>query len=156
MGRAVTSAQARRSPKDDMAKQIEYNSAGRALRALADPRRAAVSSGYFKDSRGDIFLGVSTPLLRKLAKDFKEMPLPHVRKLMQSRIHEERSLANEIMRLQFTGGDAQQQKRVFEFYVRNLRLVREWDSVDGSAPYIAGPYLLQRDKKLLYELARST
>src|SRR5438132_1164088 len=84
MGRAVTSAQARRSPKDDMAKQIEYNSAGRALRVLADPRRAAVSSGYFKDSRGDIFLGVSTPLLRKLAKDFRAMPLPHLRWLCGS------------------------------------------------------------------------
>jgi len=138
-----------------MAKQIEYNSAARALLGLADPRRAEVSRGFFRDSSGDVFLGVSTPLLRKLAKDFKELPLSHVRKLMKSRIHEERSLANEILRLKFTEGNAQEQGKIFEFYVKNLPLIREWDSVDGTAPYIAGPYLLHRDKKLLYELARS-
>ena len=138
-----------------MTKPIEYNSATKALRALADPRRAIVSRGFFKDSGGDVFLGVSMPALRKLARVFKDMPLPHVRKLMQSRIHEERSLANEILRLKFSKGEAQEQKKVFDFYVKNLRLIREWDSVDGTAPYIAGPYLLDRDKSLLYQLARS-
>jgi 3-methyladenine DNA glycosylase AlkD len=74
---------------------------------------------------------------------------------MQSRIHEERSLANEILRIKFRKSDPQDQKRIFEFYVKNRKFIREWDGVDGSAPYIIGPYLLDRSKKLLYDLVRS-
>jgi 3-methyladenine DNA glycosylase AlkD len=33
--------------------------------------------------------------------------------------------------------------------------MRDWDEVDGSAPYIAGLYLMHRDKAVLYELVVS-
>lgn len=138
-----------------MAKHLEYTSAARALRAHADPARAATFRTFFKDGAADFFLGVRTPVLRRLAKDWRELPLSDVKKLMQSGIHEERSLANEILRLKFSKGDEREQKRIFDFFLRNRKLIREWDGVDGSAPYIAGPYLLKRDKKVLYELARS-
>jgi 3-methyladenine DNA glycosylase AlkD len=138
-----------------MAKQLEYTSAAKALRIHADPVRSATYRSFFKDSGTDHFLGVPTPVLRRLAKDFCGMPLKEVRKLMQSGIHEERSLAAEILRLKFRGGDDRQQKQIFDFYLRNKKLIREWDGVDGTAPYIAGPYLLNRDKQVLYELARS-
>ncbi len=138
-----------------MAKHLEYISAAKALRAHADPVRSASYRSFFKDSRNDHFLGIPTPVLRRLAKDFCEMPLKEVRKLIQSGIHEERSLANEILRRKFRGGDESRQKQIFDFYLRNKKLIREWDGVDGTAPYIAGPYLLNRDKQVLYELARS-
>jgi 3-methyladenine DNA glycosylase AlkD len=99
---------------------------------------------------------VSTPRLRAVAREYWQLPLKDIRKLMQSRIHEERSLANEILCIQFRKGDEQQQKKIFDFYVENRRFIREWDGVDGTAPYIVGPYLLNRSKKLLYELARSS
>jgi 3-methyladenine DNA glycosylase AlkD len=139
-----------------MAKHLEYISAAKALRAHADPVRSASYRSFFKDSRNDHFLGIPTPVLRRLAKDFCEMPLKEVRKLMQSGIHEERSLANEILRRKFRGGDERRQKQIFDFYLRNKKLIREWDGVDGTAPYIAGPYLLNRDKQVLYALARSS
>jgi len=94
-------------------------------------------------------------MLRTIAKDFWSMPLADVRRLMQSRIHEQRSLANEMLRLKFSKGSPQQQQEVFSFYIRNRRFISSWDCVDGSAPYIVGCYLLHRNKKLLYQLAAS-
>lgn len=133
----------------------ECTRAGRELRKQANPAKAAVYRWYFKDSAGDIFLGVTVPLLRRTAKDFREMPLADIKRLMASRIHEERLLGNEILRIKFRKSDAEGQEKIFRFYVKNRKLVRGWDSVDGSAPYIVGAYLLGRNKKLLYELARS-
>ena len=74
---------------------------------------------------------------------------------MQSTVHEERSLANEILCSQFQKASEAGQTRIFDFYIRSRRLIRDWDAVDGSAPYIVGPWLLDRDKAILYELARS-
>ena len=136
-------------------KRTDYAGAARALRACANSAKAAVYRGFFKDTAGETFLGVTTPMLRTIAKDFWSMPLADVRRLMQSRIHEQRSLANEMLRLKFSKGSPQQQQEVFSFYIRNRRFISSWDCVDGSAPYIVGCYLLHRNKKLLYQLAAS-
>lgn len=136
-------------------KTVNYHGASRALRAFRDPQKAASSHKYFKDTAGDIFLGVPTPVQRQIARKFQDMPLAEVRRLMQSRTHEERSLANEVLRLKFQKGSSQQQEAVFRFYIKNRGLISSWDCVDGSAPYIVGCHLLKREKKLLYQLAVS-
>jgi 3-methyladenine DNA glycosylase AlkD len=102
-----------------------------------------------------VFLGVTTPLLRGLAREFMLLPLNDVRRLMQSRVHDEQSLGVAILRRRFEKGSEAEQETVFRFYVRHRRLVCSWDAVDDSAPNIVGPYLLERNKKLLYQLARS-
>ncbi len=84
------------------------------------------------------------------------LPLPDVRKLMHSNMHCERSLAHAVLRLRFEKSPAPEQKIIFDFYVKNRIAIRTWDGVDDSAPYIVGPYLLKRSKKLLYQLARSS
>ncbi|HWF03181.1 MAG TPA: DNA alkylation repair protein, partial [Candidatus Angelobacter sp.] len=134
---------------------IGYTKAAAALREHADAGKAAISRGFFKDTGDDVFLGVRTPQIRRLAREFHALPLTDIRKLMHSIIHEERSLAHDILRLRFEKGNDQQQKQIFDFYIRNRSAIRTWDGVDDSAPYIVGRYLLARDKKLLYELARS-
>jgi len=133
-----------------------YKKAVLALRAHADPRKAQISRGYFKDAGEDVFLGVNSPTIRKLSRQFYLLPLPGVRKLMGSRVHEERSLAHAILRLKFEKRPAAEQSKIFDFYIENRAAIRSWDGVDDSAPYIVGPYLLERNKKLLYQLARST
>ena len=137
------------------ARTIGYTKAARALRKHADPAKAAVFRGYFKNPGEQVFLGVTTPILRGLAREFMLQPLKDVRRLMQSRVHEEQSLAYAILRRRFEKGSGAEQERIFRFYVRNRRLVSSWDAVDDSAPNIVGPYLWERDKKLLYQLARS-
>ena len=127
----------------------------KALTGNADPKKSLLHRSYFTNSADDIFLGVTTPTLRRLAKDFAHLGLADIRLLLRSKIHDERSLANEILRLQFQKATEKGRQRIFDFYIRNLQLIREWDGVDGSAPYIVGPWLLDRDKAILYELARA-
>jgi len=129
--------------------------ARQALHQLSDPDRARTQRGFFKNSGEDIFLGVPTPSLRRIAKEFAQLPLSDIRRLMQSSVHEERSLANEILCRQFQKASEAGQKKIFDFYIRNRKLIREWDAVDGTAPHIVGPWLLDRDKAILYELVLS-
>jgi 3-methyladenine DNA glycosylase AlkD len=131
------------------------DAARNALAAQADPKKSQVHRSFFTNSVDDIFLGVPTPTLRRLAKDFAHLSLTDIRRLLRSKIHDERSLANEILRAQFLKAAEKDRHKIFDFYIRNLQLIREWDGVDGSAPYIVGPWLLDRDKTILYELARA-
>lgn len=128
--------------------------ARKSLRAHADPQKARVHRTFFKQTT-EIFLGVSTPKLRRIAREFQELRLRDVRELMGSSIHDERSLAHAILVLKFRKGDETIQAEIFEFYIRNRKFISSWDGVDDTAPYIAGPYLLNRNKKLLYQLARA-
>lgn len=140
-----------------MARTPGYTKAARALRAHADPKKAKVYRWYFKHVDDDVFLGVTTPILRQVAHEFHLLSLADVRTLMRSGIHEERSLACAILRRRYERGSDVEQEKIFQFYVRNRRLVRSWDTVDDSAPNIVGPHLLyhRRERKLLYQLARS-
>ena len=133
---------------------ITLASARKALHALANPRKAAVHRGFFKKT-DDAFLGVTTPQIRVLARQFETLPLSALRELMKSSIHDERSLAHAILVRQFRAGDERLQKQIFDFYMRNRKYIRSWDGVDDSAPYIVGPYLLRRNKAILHKLARS-
>src|SRR5579863_605932 len=134
--------------------KLTMPNARKALRALADPRKARVHRGFFKET-DDIFLGVTSPQIRQLARQFQSLPLNALRELMKSHIHDERSLAHAILVRKFQAGDARAQEKIFHFYMRNRKYIHSWDGVDDSAPYIAGPYLLHRSKAILHELARS-
>jgi 3-methyladenine DNA glycosylase AlkD len=93
--------------------------------------------------------------MRRVARQFRELAMHDVRKLMLSRVHEERSLAHAILRWKFEKGSEQEREKIFNFYIRHRNSIHSWDGVDDSAPYIVGAYLLERDKSLLYQLARS-
>jgi DNA alkylation repair enzyme len=134
---------------------IVYTKAVRALRSHSNPERARVYRWYFKDPGQDAFLGVSTRDMRRVAREFRELPMPDVRRLMRSRVHEERSLAHAILRWKFERGGEAEREKIFRFYLRHRGTIHSWDGVDDSAPYIVGPWLLDRDKSLLYQLAQS-
>lgn len=134
--------------------RVTLAQARKALRAFADPRKARVHRGFFKETK-DSFLGVATPQIRVLAREYQRLSLGELRALMKSRIRDECSLAHAILVRQFRAGDARAQKCIFDFYMRNRKYIHRWDGVDDSAPYIVGPYLLHRDKRILYQLARS-
>jgi 3-methyladenine DNA glycosylase AlkD len=134
--------------------RITLAEARKALRALGNPHKARVHRRFFKET-DDIFLGVTTPQIRLLARQYQSLTLGALRELMKSRVRDERSLAHAILVRRFRAGDARAQKRIFDFYMRNRKYIHSWDGVDDSAPYVVGPYLLHRDKKILLKLARS-
>ncbi|WP_407081600.1 DNA alkylation repair protein [Marinitoga aeolica] len=100
---------------------------------------------------GDEFLGLTVPIQRKIAKKYKNLPLEDVEKLLQSKYHEHRLTALYILILNFK----KLKEEVIDVYLRNLDIVNNWDLVDSSAPYLLGPYLEDKDRSILYELAKS-
>ena len=130
------------------------------LRRLGNKERAEVSRRYFKTGpgeygEGDIFLGIPVPELRKLAKTYRHLALKDTTKLLQSPIHEERLLALLILIHIFPAGDESIKKEIFDLYLNNTRYINNWDLVDASAQYIAGAFLVHKNKKVLYRLAKS-
>jgi 3-methyladenine DNA glycosylase AlkD len=51
--------------------------------------------------------------------------------------------------------DANIQKKIYKFYIKNSKRINNRDLVDLSAPNIVWNYLLHQDKSILYTLAKS-
>lgn len=130
------------------------------LRALADPQRAVGVARFFKTGpgeygAGDRFLGISVPVLRKLAREYQDLGTAEVLKLVTSTWHEERLLALFILVRQFQRGDQAARAAVYRAYMAHRKHVNNWDLVDSSAEHIVGAYLRDRDRRVLLRLARS-
>jgi 3-methyladenine DNA glycosylase AlkD len=126
-----------------------------ALLSYSDKTFAASKAIFFKNCKADIFLGVRAVAIRKIAKEYVTLEFPDLITLLQSDVHEERSLGNAILCRRYQKASENQKEEIFHFYIQNRHHIRDWDGVDDSAPYIVGPYLLDKDKSLLYQLARS-
>jgi 3-methyladenine DNA glycosylase AlkD len=57
--------------------------------------------------------------------------------------------------LQFEKADETDQKNIFNFYLKNIKYVNNWDLVDQSAYEIVGAYLVDKPRNILYKLAES-
>lgn len=132
----------------------------RALRCEATEARAIASQRYFRTGpgeygEGDVFLGVTMPAQRVVARTFAALPLAQTLTLLRSKVHEERMTALLILVGQFRGADARVRAEIVRAYLANTRFVNNWDLVDTSAPQLLGAWLLDRDRKALRKLARS-
>ncbi len=130
------------------------------LRRAASPAKAAVLQRFFKTGKGeygegDVFLGVTVPEQRRLARRFSSLELPAIAELLNSRVHEERLTALLILVNRFAKAAPAERRRIYGFYMRHRQRVNNWDLVDSSAPYIVGPYLEGRGTAVLERLARS-
>ena len=131
------------------------------LRAAATRERAEGATRYFKTGpgqygEGDKFLGVTTPHLRKLAREGEALKPADVRKLLTSEWHEERSLGLLILVRQFERGDQAARDKIYDLYLRHTRHINNWDLVDCSAPQIVGGHLASRSRTPLRQLAKSS
>jgi 3-methyladenine DNA glycosylase AlkD len=135
---------------------MTYNQVLKDLKSLGNPEKAAFVARYFKTGNGqygegDIFLGLKVPETRSIAKKYKELPLKEIEKLLKNKIHEARQCGLMIMDLQYPKNPDQ----IYNLYMANLSAINNWDLVDGSAPYIVGPHLLNKDHEVLFEMAKS-
>jgi len=56
----------------------------------------------------------------------------------------------------FSQSDAQSKERIYKAYLANTRFINNWDLVDLSAPSIVGGFLIDKNRKVLYGLAKSS
>lgn len=127
---------------------------------LANPQKAKKLQRFFKTGKGDygegdIFLGATVGEQRNVAKKFKEIELTKLTPFMQSKIHEERLVALLILVQKFEKGNEAEKEKIYKFYLKNLQGINNWDLVDLTAPKIIGTWLLDKDRFLLFKLAKS-
>ena len=131
------------------------------LKKISNPTKAEFLQGYFKTGsgeygEGDIFIGVTVPLTRSVARKFRQLPMEETLILLKSPIHEERLLAIFILVEQFHKSEETGRKEIFTAYLNHCRYVNNWDLVDSSARQIVGSFLKGKNKSLLIKLASSS
>jgi 3-methyladenine DNA glycosylase AlkD len=132
----------------------------KALKAAANPERAAFSAHYFKTGKGeygegDLFLGITVPERRKISLQHRNLPLADIRSLLNSRFHEYRAAALDILVAQYRRDDEKQRAQIVRFYLANTHRINNWDLVDGSCRHILGEHLKTNPRAVLDKLARS-
>ena len=134
-----------------------------ALQELSIPGKAEIMQAFFKTGKGeygegDVFIGVTVPDQRSVAKEFySKISLEELGELLSSKIHEHRLTALLILVHQFEKTkDKIKQKEIIDFYLKHTKHINNWDLVDTSCYKILGRYCFEnQDSKLLEKLSDS-
>ncbi|MEI6591524.1 MAG: DNA alkylation repair protein, partial [Actinomycetes bacterium] len=134
---------------------------------LANPTHAQPLQRFFKTgpgqyAEGDIFMGLTVPQSRGIAKNYLDLPDQELQLLFQSPIHEHRFAATVILTERFRKAkDELTKAAIFDVYLTALYEghINNWDLVDVSAPTIGNFLVVAEDQifgqNLLDELAAS-
>lgn len=130
------------------------------LLRLKKPNKAKILGRFFKTGKGeygegDVFLGLSVPQQRQVAKKYSDLTFKELQELLSSKIHEHRLTALFILMMKYKKSTDGEKKDIFDFYLGNTKNINNWDLIDLSAPSIVGDYLLENDRSVLYKLAMS-
>jgi 3-methyladenine DNA glycosylase AlkD len=125
----------------------------KALREVSDPDKAAFYPRFFKAGKGeygegDRFIGVVVPEQRRIARRFRELPMPQLGVLLNSPFHEHRLTALLILAEKVRRGDAETAATVFRFTLRHVGRINNWDLVDLAAPKLIGPFVQVHPERL--------
>ncbi len=131
------------------------------LRKKARPEKILIYQNFFKTGKGDYaegdkFIGVIIPDTRAVAKKFSNLDLLELVSILNSKVHEDRMAALIILVNKFQSAkNKEEQKKVVEFYLVHHLSGNNWDLIDCIVDKILGPWLLDKDKYLLYQYAQS-
>ena len=134
------------------------------IQALANRGRAHDLQKFFQTApgqygEGDVFLGLTVPQVRAIAREHKGISLREIEVLIRSKFHEARLCGLVILTLQYKATkEGKEKKKLFDLYMRAMTggYINNWDLVDVTAP-IVGEYLIDTDDPyiLLSKLAKS-
>ncbi len=132
------------------------------LMALQSDEELRKHQRYFKfdpenQPKENHLIGVRMGEIFNLGKEFSQMSVAEIEKLMESPIHEIRVGAMSIMGQCAKGKncDADRLKDLYELYIRRHDRINDWGLVDLAAYYVVGRYLADKPRDILYKLARS-
>ena len=133
------------------------------MMALRDDSQVAGLSRFFKTGKGeygegDKFLGIKVPVTRALVKEiWKDCSLEELEQTVSSPWHEIRlcSLLILVQIFRHAKKDKALQQRCVDFYLSHTDYINNWDLVDLSCYEILGPWLIDKDRTVLYDFARS-
>ncbi len=134
------------------------------LRKFVSKKRKKTNEWFFKTGPGeygehDKFLGISNPNIRKVAKKYKDCDLEQLQKIIISPYNDERFFAIIVLveKFKLKKTTRNEKKLIYNFYVKNLKYVNNWNLVDLSAPHIIGEYILENksERKILDKLVKS-
>ena len=140
----------------------------------ADESQVEGLSRFFKTGpgqygEGDKFLGIKVPVTREVVKAcWRETSLQDLEECIASEYHEVRLAAllalveifAHAKRFRVKPGMTEEkpgmtQEECVEFYLAHTDRINNWDLVDLSCYPLLGVWLLDKDRQLLYELARN-
>jgi 3-methyladenine DNA glycosylase AlkD len=124
---------------------MNYKILKKALVEKSSAVKAENSKRFFKTAKGeygegDIFIGVSVPDIRLVAKQYVDTSLEEISKLLDSKIHEERLLGGILLVNRYKKSKINEQKEIHHFFLQNRHSINSWDLVDTTAPTIIGEY----------------
>lgn len=124
----------------------------------ADPSQVEGLMRFFKTGpgqygQGDKFLGIKVPVTRAVVKEcWKSVGMQELEECISSEYHEVRlaALLALVEIFKHTG-----KEDCVRFYLSHTANINNWDLVDLSCYPLLGEWLLDKDRTLLYDLARS-
>lgn len=117
-------------------------------------------SRFFKTGKGqygegDHFLGIKVPITRKIVKDYwKESAMSDVEELIVSPFHEAR-LCGLLLLIRLYLHHKTERAQHIAFYLNHTSFINNWDLVDLSCYPLLGHWLLDKNRDILYDLARN-
>ena len=129
---------------------------------LSDSEQVPGLSRFFKTGpgqygEGDKFLGIKVPQTRTVVKRlWRGTGFPELEECMASPYHEVRlaALLTLVEIFAHAKKDPALRQRCVDFYLSHTAGINNWDLVDLSCYPLLGEWLLDKDRSLLYALAR--
>lgn len=125
----------------------------------ADPAQVEGLARFFKTGpgqygEGDRFLGIKVPVTREVVKAcWQQTGWNDLEECICSEYHEVR-LAALLTLVEIFKHDKLSRPGCVDFYLSHTDHINNWDLVDLSCYPLVGQWLLDKDRKLLYDLAR--
>ena len=130
--------------------------------AHQNPGQVQGLSRFFKTGKGqygegDKFLGIKVPVIREVVKQYwQDTSLEDLETCVASEYHEMRmaALLTLVQIFKHAKKDKALQQQCVDFYLTHTSYINNWDLVDLSCYELLGTWFLDKDRTLLYDLAR--